>query len=110
MKGKLLITQFCVYVQSRKNAWPSVHPSERKMYFCFPFKFQGKILYFDFQSKLVHHHPSYMLYDENFSFTYTLKKANCALHSFVCTYKETLGPLKLPAAHSVTLQPSHSEL
>ena len=91
---------------------PCAHPSERKIYFCFPFKFQGKLLYFDFHSKLDFHFPSYTLYDEFFSFTYTLKKALWLITLFECTYKvlKTLGPLKLPAAHSVTLQPSHSEL
>ena len=53
--------------------------------------------------------PLYKLYHEKFSFTYTLKKV---ITTILCIHKvlKTLGPLKLPAAHSVTLQPSHSVL
>ena len=76
-------------------------------------------MYLNFRANfihLLHHLPSYKLYDEKISFIYTLKKAffgwlHFEVHFYVTVQSlKSANPLKLPTAHSVTLQPSHSEL
>ena len=73
----VILTLFCVCIFQKTQTSPHdpcIHPSERKIYFRFSFKFRGEFFYLDFPTKVDFHFPSYTFYDENFSFTYTLKK------------------------------------